>query len=89
MPAHNPDGPHKLNILGIRKGKESYFFFFDDASIDATGKVIHRFASEPDLSLSWHEASLLGERLREIKAKLPEFDQGDDSNHHPGAGGNE
>ena len=86
MPAHNPEEYRKLNYLGINKNGERYFFFFDDASIDATGKVLHRFANEPSLSFSWHDATLLGERLREIRAKLPEFGQGDDGRHHPGDG---
>jgi hypothetical protein len=64
----------------MKKGPERYFFFFfdDDASIDRTGEVLHRFASDPNLSLSWYDATILGDRLREMKAKLPELGQDDD-----------
>jgi len=84
MHDHNPGGPNKINFLSMRKGPERYFFFFDDASIDRTEEVLHRFASDPNLSLSWYDATILGDSLREMKAKLPELGPDDNERRQRG-----
>ena len=52
----------------MRKGRERYVFVFDQASFDETSRTFARFANDRDLSFSWHDATVLGEYLRKLRA---------------------
>jgi hypothetical protein len=50
---------HKDNFIALRKGCESYLFFYDDEDTDAVIWTMARFAANPDLSFDWHDAATL------------------------------
>jgi hypothetical protein len=50
---------HKDNFIALRKGCESYLFFYDDHDADAVIWTMARFAANPDLSFDWHDAAAL------------------------------
>ncbi len=57
-----------INILSIikRETGESYSFFYDDreASFRELLAVFSRFADDPELSFTWHDAAILGGGVR-------------------------
>ena len=54
-----------FNVLALIKGTERYVFLYDDVSRAATLQTIGRFADDPTLSLTWHDATALSDRLRQ------------------------
>jgi hypothetical protein len=86
MAGANPEGEHKSTILGVLRGGERYLFVFDDASFGETLQTRRRFANNPDLSFSWHDATILGERLRAMRARLPELGNNEDTGQEPYSG---
>jgi len=54
-----------INVLAMVKGQERYVFLFDDESRAATLRVLGRYASNPELSFSWHDAAVLSQRIRQ------------------------
>lgn len=86
MTGANPEGENKATILGIMRGGERYLFVFDDASFGEALQTMRRFANNPDLSFSWHDATVLGERLRAMRAKLPELGNNEDDRKEPDKG---
>lgn len=86
MPGSNPEGEHKATVLGVIRGGERYLFIFDEASFGATLHTFRRFANNPDLSFSWHDATILGERLRALRAKLSEFENNTENGDDPDNG---
>lgn len=53
-----------VNVIALAKGGERYVFLFDDASRAEAIRTLGRFAADPDLSFSWHDAAVLGEKVR-------------------------
>lgn len=54
-----------INVLALVKGEERYIFLFDDAHKADALRTLGRFASNPELSFSWHDAAVLSQRLRQ------------------------
>ncbi len=54
-----------INVLAMVKGNERYVFLFDDGSRAETLRVLGRYASNPELSFSWHDAAVLSQRIRQ------------------------
>ena len=68
MPAQNPEEEkHTVYHLTMRKGAERYVFVFDKASFNETSQTFRRFANDPNLSFSWHDATVFGEYLRRFR----------------------
>lgn len=59
-----------INVVALVKGGERYVFLYDDASREATLRTIGRFAADPDLSFSWHDAAVLGEKVRHAERRV-------------------
>jgi hypothetical protein len=53
-----------LHCIGIRKRGETYAFVFDRLHLGEVLRTIGRFASDPELSLSWYDAAALSQHLR-------------------------
>jgi hypothetical protein len=53
-----------INVMALVKGGERYVFLYDDDSRAEALRTLSRFASDPDLSFSWHDATVLGEKVR-------------------------
>jgi hypothetical protein len=59
-----------INVLAFVKGEERYLFLYKDETRSATLKTLGRFASNPELSLSWYDAAVLSQRVR-AESKTP------------------
>lgn len=53
-----------INVIALVKRPERYVFLFDDASIDELLRTFGRFASNPELSFSFQDATFLGRKIR-------------------------
>jgi hypothetical protein len=54
-----------INVLALVKGEERYIFLFDDAHKSDALRTLGRYASNPELSFTWHDAAVLSQRLRQ------------------------
>jgi hypothetical protein len=54
----------ELNVLALFKGDERFFFVYDDDSRDALVDDIRHKAADPAVALSWFDAAVLTERVR-------------------------
>jgi hypothetical protein len=54
-----------INVVALVKGGERYVFLFDDDSRAETVKTLGRYAADPNLSFSWYDASVLGQKIRQ------------------------
>ncbi len=59
-----------FNALRLDKGGETWIFLFTDAARTETLRTLGRFASNPDLAFSWHDAAVLSQQVR-AAAQLP------------------
>lgn len=53
-----------LNILALVKGSERYVFLYRDNRRADTLRHFGRFASNPELSFTWHDAAVLSQQIR-------------------------
>jgi len=60
-----------INVLALAKGAERYVFLYDDASRAEVLRTLGRFASNPDLSLTWWDAVVLSKKIRELGEAMP------------------
>ena len=54
-----------INVLALVKGEERYVFLYDDASKAETLRTLGRFASDPELSMTWYDAAVLSQKVRQ------------------------
>jgi hypothetical protein len=55
----------QLHEIVLRKEGQTYVFRFDDASHQALLGVLGRFAVEPSLNFSWHDAAVVCKKTRQ------------------------
>ena len=62
-----------INVVALVKGEERYIFLFNDQMRSETLRTLGRYASNPKLSFSWHDAAVLSQKVRNSvqKAKTP------------------
>lgn len=53
-----------VSIVCLVKNKERYIFMFDEVSRLECLRVVGRWASCQDLSLTWYDAAMLSQRIR-------------------------
>jgi len=58
-----------INVIALVKGGERYVFLYDDDSRDAVLRALSRHAANPDLSFSWYDAAVLGQKVRQNTPK--------------------
>lgn len=58
-----------INVIALVKGEERYIFLYDDESRAAALEAIGRHAANPELSFSWHDAAVLGQKVRQNTPK--------------------
>ena len=56
----------EVNVLALVKGYERYVFLFRDDQRDECLRTIGRCAANPELSFTWYDAAVLGQKLRDI-----------------------
>jgi hypothetical protein len=54
----------ELNVLALFKGQERYIFVYDEDSCDALIDDIRNRAADPTIPISWFDASILTQRIR-------------------------
>ncbi|MEI6504993.1 MAG: hypothetical protein WCO90_03820 [Planctomycetota bacterium] len=54
-----------INVIALVKGGERYVFLYDDDSRDQALEALARHAANPDLSFSWYDAAVLGQKVRQ------------------------
>lgn len=59
------------NILTLAKNGERYVFTYDLASSKALLGVFGRYAANPELIFSWHDAAVLSKKMREKDKHRP------------------
>ncbi len=62
-----------INVLALVKGNERYVFLFDDDHRAETLRTLGRFASNPDLSFTWHDAAVMSQKVRQVTSGEPVF----------------
>ena len=55
----------EINVLALVKGTERFVFLFDDESRSETLKTLAKYASNQDLSFTWHDAAVLSQKIRQ------------------------
>lgn len=63
--------PREFNVLALVKGAERYVFVYDDAGGAALLDTLRDLAAHPDLSFTWFDAAVLGDRVREQAQAFP------------------
>ncbi len=64
LPAATPDDIH---VLVLVKKPERYIFLFDSSQEEAILRTLGRFATNPELSLTWRDAAAAGLKITEHK----------------------
>ena len=64
----------ELNVLALFKGDDKFIFVYDDDSREAVVDEVRHRAADPAVSLSWFDAAVLTERVRNQDAGLPASD---------------
>jgi hypothetical protein len=54
-----------INVIALVKGGERYVFLYDDDSREQALESLARHAANPDLSFSWYDAAVLGQKIRQ------------------------
>lgn len=55
----------ELNVLALLKGKDRYIFVYDDGSLEQLLDVFQDQAADPEMSFTWFDAAVLGNKARE------------------------
>ncbi len=69
-----PDVHHELSVVALIRGKERFVYVYDDNSGEELLEAIRSQAADPNLSLSWFDAAVLAERVRQQAAAHPAAD---------------
>ena len=54
-----------IKVIALVKGEEQYVFLYDDENRGEAQRLLARFASCPELSFSWYDAAVLGQKMRQ------------------------
>jgi hypothetical protein len=56
---------HELSVLALVKGDDRFIFVYDDESREQLIESIRNQAADPTVKLSWFDAAVLTERVRQ------------------------
>lgn len=62
------EAPADRNVIALVKGAERYIFIYTDENRVEVLRQLGRFAMNPELSLTWHDAAVLSQRIRACDA---------------------
>ena len=57
---------NNINVLALVKGEEKYIFLFNDENRKTTLRQLGRYASNPDLSFTWYDATVMSQKVRKL-----------------------
>ncbi|MBS0260648.1 MAG: hypothetical protein JSS02_01730 [Planctomycetes bacterium] len=55
-----------INVVALVKDGERYIFLYDNESTPALLQTLGKFASNPELSFTWHDAAILSQKVRKL-----------------------
>lgn len=64
----------ELNVLALFKGEERFIFVYDDESRETLIDEVRHQAADPRVILSWFDAAVLTERIRNHESGQPASD---------------
>lgn len=56
----------EVNVVALVRGEEQYIFMFDEANRTETLRMLGRYAADPELSMTWYDAAVLSQKVREM-----------------------
>lgn len=59
----------EVNVLALVKGNEKYVFLYNDKNRSEMLHTLGRYASDPELSLTWFDAAVLSQKIRRDKQR--------------------
>lgn len=62
-----------INILALVKGSERYVFLYTASTRTDLFRTLGRFASNPELSFTWYDATVLSQKVREERKTDPRY----------------
>jgi len=57
-----------LDVIALVKGEERYVFLYEESTRVQVVRTFGRFASDPELSLTWFDAAVLSQKVRQESA---------------------
>lgn len=66
MNRFQPEDSDDVNVLVLVKGDERYVWLFRDESRPEALRSLGRYASNPDLSLTWYDAEQMSQKIRAV-----------------------
>ena len=54
-----------VKVIALIKGEERYVFMYNENRHQEVLRVLGRYASDPELSFSWYDAAVLGQKIRQ------------------------
>jgi hypothetical protein len=60
-----------INVVALVKDAERYIFLYDNESTPALLQTLGKFASNPELSFTWHDAAVLSQKVRKLSEQPP------------------
>ncbi|MFO0904133.1 MAG: hypothetical protein U0939_14110 [Pirellulales bacterium] len=64
-----------VNVLALVKGEERYVFLFDDDHRVEVLRTLGRFAADPELSFTWHDAAMMSQKVRQVSEDASVYNQ--------------
>lgn len=59
--------PPTLQVIALVKNDERYIFIYDDDTRNKVTRTFGRFAADPGLDFTWHDAAVLAATVRAEK----------------------
>lgn len=54
-----------IKVIALIKGEERYVFLYNENKHQELLRLLGRYASDPNLSFSWYDAAVLGQKIRQ------------------------
>jgi len=55
----------ETKVIALVKGEERYVFLYNENKHQEVLRLLGRYASDPNLSFSWYDAAVLGQKIRQ------------------------
>lgn len=55
-----------VNVLALHKQESRYMFMFQDRDLPKLLQTLGRYAADPELDFTWHDAAILANKARKL-----------------------
>ena len=55
-----------VNVLALHKQESRYMFMFQDRDLPKLLQTLGRYAADPELDFTWHDAAVLANKARKL-----------------------